>query len=66
MAMNRGDMPEMEQWAVAARMLEAHGDAVGSALLARVQSLAGDHQEVGNWLAITEKVQTLHSPDGDA
>lgn len=67
MTLIRSDMPECDQWAVAARMLEMHGDDVAGALMEQVQALieAGDHQEVQNWLSISQKVQRLYVPDGD-
>ena len=67
MAVSQGDILEAEQWAVAARMLEVHGDEIGAALLARIQSLleAGDQVEVQNWLEITEKVQQMYAPEGN-
>jgi len=66
-AVSQGDILEAEQWAVAARMLEVHGDEIGAALLARIQSLleAGDQVEVQNWLEITEKVQQMYAPEGN-
>jgi hypothetical protein len=68
MAITQGNMTEQEQWAAAARLLEAHGDEVGDVIVRQVKKLMklGDQASAKDWIDISIKVQTLYSPEGDA
>jgi len=60
--------PEQEQWAFASKLLEMHGDDVGTHVMRRISELtdAGDHDGVRFWVAIADKVMQLFGPDEGA
>lgn len=61
-------MPERQQWAAAAHMLEMHGNDVGIVLLSYIRKLvlAGDVVNAQTWLEISEKAQRLFVSEGFA
>lgn len=61
-------MPQLEEWeiwAVASKVLEMHGEAVGNYLLERVQAMmdSGDEDGLAHWMKIAAKVKQLQEPD---
>jgi hypothetical protein len=53
-----------ELWAVAAKVLELHGENVGDFLdeRIRVMAAAGDEAGLAHWLAIVDRVDQLSEP----
>lgn len=67
MKFTQGKMTEQEQWAAAARLLEVHGDYVGSVLMGQIRKFmdAGDQASAKEWIDISNKVHALHSSESD-
>lgn len=56
---------EQEQWAIAARLLEVHGAAIGDFVEERVAQLTnqGDEEGIAFWQDITNKLLLLIGPN---
>lgn len=60
--------PEQEQWAFASKLLEMHGNEVGTYIMRRMSDLTDndDREGVFFWIAIADKVMQLFGPDEEA